>query len=317
MSEREWHKGTPASCSALILGEVFADGRPPVTISLRLGQRAYEGYQIAAYLEGLLLIRHDPTYVDWSPLFGALYAGLVASGARRVVEIGPTLFATIDKLEKLQRLTSGPPVDDVEYVGVEPSALFRQLADALHPNARIVWADTVTDDAPSVSRCYQATSYAFDSTDDLVVHCARSAFGLHGLWTSADGTTRHVSVMGKRVTLFSVPAFTSAMQSRGYRVDFIQKSRSVHLNDFEYLETWVVFRHFTAEQETRFQTELARVKAVTRDSAVLFATYEDAPLLERADPATTGRVDGSETFDFTSPHTLARLAEWQASLRDA
>lgn len=315
MSERDWHKGTPDSCSVLILGEVFTDNRPPITISMQLGQRAYEGYQIHAYLEGLLLCRNHPTYVDWSPLFCALYAGLTASGARRVVEIGSTLFGTIDKLEKLQRLTNGAAVHDLEYIGVEPSTIFRDLATALHPHARIVYVDTITDDVTSVSRCYQATSYAFDTTDELIDHCARSVFGVHGIWTSADGTTQHVTVMGKRVTLFGVPAFTAGMRAKGYTVEFIQKSHSIHLDDFEYFETWVVYRRFDAAEEERFQTLLRQLKQVTGDTAALWPSYDSAPRIERVDPAING-LAGARQFDFTTAQALARLHEWTRSISD-
>lgn len=319
MTERDWYKGPPASATCLVFGEVFTD-RPPNTAVILFGQEAYETYQTKAYLDGLLQIRHDPTYVDWSPLFSALYAGIVATGATEVVELGSTLFATIDKLDKLQRLSGGPSVAHLEFLGIEPSELFRQLAEALHPTARlrhVLDVSLATLPPRSVSRCYQASSYAFDATTDLVAYCAGSVFGSHGIWFSTDGTTRVVSGIGKPLTLFSLPEFLAGMATRGYRVEFVQRSRSRYADEFEFDETWLVYHRFTGDEDRSFRQWLAVFQGAGGNDGGLHRTFEEAPHRERAASGFSGLADDSRILDFTSPRALDKLAAWRRSVADA
>lgn len=319
MSDRTWYQGVPSSATVLILGEVFEE-RPPITVAIQFGQEAYETYQTKVYVESLLMTRHHPTYVDWSPLFCSLYAGIIATGARQVVELGSTLFATIDKLNKLQRLSNGPSVSNLEFIGVEPSNLFCRLTEALHSTSNIRHVGDVTQlpavDERSVNRCYQATSYALNATEELVDYCARSMFGCHGIWFSHDGSNRTVCAMGKPLTLFSLPRFLAGMTSRGYLVEFIQKSHSSYANEFEFFETWLVYHRLNGDETRVFRHWLSKLRTIVNDGAELNPSFEVAPLRERADSGFSALEDTSRRLDFTSDHALRRLADWRRSLEN-
>lgn len=315
MTERDWYNGVPHAGTVLILGEVFPD-RPPNTVSLLFGQTADETYQTKAYLDGLLTIRKHATYVDWSPLFCALSAGMVAARATCVLEIGSTLFATIDKLEKLDRLAHSPSVDGCVFIGIEPSAFFCDLAEVLHPTQRLQHFQDLSEVPPIdarhvVTRCYQASSYAFASTEEFVAYCARGLFGSHGVWCSVDGTTRIVSAMGKRLTLFGMPEYCARMNALGYRVRFVQRSRTSYAGAFEFVEAWLVYDRFDSEEEQTFQDELHRLKTVTGDEARLWESFEAAPHVDRPDAAFSGLVPDSRILDFTSPEALTRFGAWR------
>jgi hypothetical protein len=314
MTERDWYKGTPESTTVLAFGEVFAD-RPPITTALLVGREAYETYQTKAYLDGLLRTRSHPTYVDWSPLFSACYAGILVTGAEHVIEIGSTLFATIDKLDKLQRL-SGAPHLNCAFVGIEPSDLFRQLAEALHSGRPVTHHTDLSQivvPPRSVSRCYQSTSYAFETTADLIDHCAQFQFGSHGVWCSVDGQTRTASVLGKRLTLFSLPEFVSGMTTRGFRVEFVSACRSCYDEQFEFEEVWLLYHRFTAAEHRMFRSWLDVFQQVTGDNSSLFASVDQVPRYERAASGFSG-LDESRILDFTTPQAVRRLAEWKQSL---
>jgi hypothetical protein len=313
MSEREWYKGTPSSTTALVFGEVF-DSRPPNTTTIMLGQRAYEAYSLHPYMEQLLHTRHDATYVDWTPLFSAVYAGLLATNARRVLEVGSTLFATIDKLEKLARLTGAPPLGDVEFVGVEPSSLFCQVAHALHPASRIVHVDRIADvpPGPSVGRSYQATSYAFGTTDELVDACARSAIGVHGIWFTETGETVQARVLGKRLVLFSLPGFLAGMAARGYRVQFIAASQG-HRVGLRFHETWLVCHRLAEHESAAFGHWLDLLSAETGETATLFDDWASVPV-QHQDPPPAQIDDASRLFDFTTGQAVSSLKDWQRTV---
>lgn len=317
MGERDWYGGVPASTTVLILGEVFKD-RPPATVALQFGQAAYEGYQAKAYLDGLLLIRHHETYVDWSPLFSSLYAGIVATGARLVVELGSTLFATIDKLEKVRTLLRAPVIEHLSFVGIEPSTFFCQLAEALHPTTPLRHVPDLSQlppqDGRSVNRCYQASSYAFATTAAYVEYCTQSDFGCHGVWFSHDGATHRVAAMGKPLTLFSVTEFVERLHAAGYTVEFIQRSHSAYATDFEFFETWLVYHKLTPPEQRSFSTQLDECRRVTGDTATLHPSFDAAPLTPRADSATQGLAGDSRILDFTSADALQKLEAWWRSL---
>lgn len=316
MNDHTWYKGVPASSTVLVLGEVFSD-KAPTTVALQFGQEAYETYQTRVYLEALLMTRHHPTYVDWSPLFVAVYAGILASGAEHVLELGSTLFATADKLDKIRRLSHGPELGAVRYLGVEPSLLFRQIAEALHPAVVIQHVDDVglvpAFSGRSVSRCYQSSSYAFGTTTAFVDFCALSYFGSHGIWFSRDGVQRVVSILGKPLTLFSLPEFLAGMQARGFTVEFVQKSPSAYAGEVEFFETWLVYHRFTASELATFHRWLDVFKTATADDAGLHPTFEGAPTGERADTSIPGM--GERILDFTNSHNLEKYARWRASLQ--
>lgn len=308
MTELDWYNKKPDSCTVLIFGEAFKN-RPPVTNNILFGQKAYEAFQVYAYLDALLITRNHPSYVDWSPLFCALYAGLIATEAKQVVELGSTLFATIDKLQKLEKLSNGP-VLDLEYIGVEPSQFFCQAAEALHPASRIKHVAALPDATIgySVNRCYQATSYAFESTTELVAYCASAAFGSQGLWCSVDGTTMNVSILGKRLTLFSIPEFEKGMRERGFKIEFIANNKATRLNDFEYYELWLIYHKLSLDQEKVFREWLTKLAAITGENAALYSDFASVPVGIRKDAGFEG-IDPSGIFNFTSPEAVKRFNE--------
>lgn len=316
MTELDWYKNSTESYTALVFGEVFKN-RPPVTNNILFGQKAYEAFQVYVYLDALLITRNDPSYVDWSPLFCALYAGLIATEAKQVVELGSTLFATIDKLNKLAKLANGP-ILDLEFIGVEPSRFFCETAEALHPTSRIKHVSTLSD-APigySVNRCYQATSYAFKSTTELVDYCATATFGSQGLWCSVDGTTKNVSILGKSLTLFSVPEFVDSMRERGFTVEFIANDRATRLKDFEYYELWLIYHKMSLEQEKVFREWLAKLAAITGENAKLYQDFASVPVGVRKDAGFEG-IDPSGIFNFTSPEAVRRFGELVGPLKES
>lgn len=307
MNEKEWFKCIPESATTLIFGEVF-ENRGPITTQVLFGQRAYEAFQVFVYLEQLLEVRNRPSYICWTPSFHMLYCGAVAVSAKRVVEIGSTLFATVDKLKKLDRKFL-PKLRNIEYVGIEVSDFFCQVAMALHPNDRISHFRSINDvpGGNSVSRNYQSSSYAFETTENMVEAMTKSEFGLHGIWFSTSDETEIRYVLGKRLTLFSIRDTVRLLIERGYKVKWVSRDLADRLGEYKYWEAWLIYYKFSPRQDHRFWKEMQRFPKTKS-----YDHFEEIPIGKRIDMAFSENVN--ETFNFTSPEIIKRLADWRGEL---
>lgn len=72
-------KKNPMS-TILLFGDVTPAGEPRSALA-HYGAEAYDNYMLAPYMRELLKVRHDQTYICWSPAFAHLYAAAVAFGA--------------------------------------------------------------------------------------------------------------------------------------------------------------------------------------------------------------------------------------------
>jgi hypothetical protein len=258
--EQDWYKGVPDSYTALLFGEV-AEGHLPQMTRLHLGQEAYEAYQTYIYMKELLQIRRTDL-VCWTPGFGFLYSALAAMQKRGSVdleEIGPTLFATIDKLEKCRTILSDAhDLKSVRFIGVEVSNLFVQIAEELHQGYQLLnfqrAADLPHPGAFTLGRSYQATSYAFDSTTDFAGWLDRCRFSLNGAWFSADDEMI-LPCMGKQTTLFGIDRLKSILSERGQHLALISSDRYT-LGKTPFYSVWFI-AHRLQQDEYKELIELA------------------------------------------------------------
>jgi hypothetical protein len=256
-NEQDWYKGAPDSYTALLFGEV-AEGRLPQMTRLHLGQEAYEAYQTYIYMKELLQIRRTD-FLCWTPGFGFLYSALAAirkRGAVEVEEIGPTLFATIDKLEKCRTILSDShDLKSIRFIGVEVSNLFVQIAKELHQGYQLLnyprAADLPHPDAFTLGRSYQATSYAFDSTPDFAGWLDRCCFSLNGAWFSADDDEMILPCMGKQTTFFGADRLNSILSKRGHHLSLISSDRYT-LGKFPFYSVWFLVHRFQPNEYEEF-----------------------------------------------------------------
>lgn len=223
-----------ASSSALIFGEV-TDGKPPKHVLVTFGQEAYETFQLHRYMTLLLRIREEGVHNYLCPGFGLIWAGLevlygkaaAVSGEKCetacVEEMGSTLFDTIDRLDQLSICLGGTfDFKQVRFLGIEPCSLFARTAEALHPSNNIVhvqnWNELPSPAPYTLSRSYQATSYAFACVDELCDWIARSALSVHGIWFSLSGEDETITVFGKRLVFFSLDRLCEDLSERGFQV---------------------------------------------------------------------------------------------------
>lgn len=235
-SQSEWSTGLQKqteNCCALIFGEV-SEGQLPRHVLVDFGEKAYEIYLLHPYLTLLLKIRDEGIHNYLCPGFGLLWAGLESLfGTHAAVgredftpcfeEMGSTLFDSIDRLEKLnEHLKGNFSFNEISFIGIEPNSLFARLAELLHESNKIshvkYWSELGPAAAFTVSRSYQATSYAFSSVLELCEWVSRSILSVHGIWFSTSGEDTIVPVFGKQLVLFSLKSFLSTMKSNGFEV---------------------------------------------------------------------------------------------------
>ena len=122
---------------ALIFGEVGM-GSAAACRDIWFGTEAYERYQLPNYMQEIIRIKTEPGYICAWGNFEYLYYALELLGSNAFVEVGSTLFASIDKLQKCRRLAGhNDEFGQVHFYGVEPSALLRQTAEILHTDAQL------------------------------------------------------------------------------------------------------------------------------------------------------------------------------------
>jgi hypothetical protein len=215
------------------------DNDVPREALVHFGNEAYENYMAAGYARELMRVRHDANYVCWAPNLEYLHVAIRTLGKVQFEEFGSTLFSTIDKFEKLDRRHGGGAT--ISYVGIEVSQLLIDIAVGLHPTAELQhfrrWQDAPTPEV-IVSRSYQATSYGFRTTAELVEWVARAEVGLHGIWFSLNGE-RDIEMMGNRVTLFDPARFGDMAAAAGFTATVFMANVYSH-GDERFGAAWVL-----------------------------------------------------------------------------
>lgn len=333
-SDLKWYGGgkeQPTSHTALILADI-APGQHPNGVIALFGREAYEAYQLQAYMREIVDLRKRD-YEPRSPGFGVTTAAIAAlahlgGGEVGVEELGSTLFATVDKLRLLERdLFSGgavPSALPMSFVGVEPSDLLAETAIALHPTEKILHvADSrdlppATD--PTVGRSYQATSYAFTTTEDLARWIGRSRFSTHGIWVSETGRDQTITRMGKRMTLFAYQELVERLAAQGLRAHH-HRSERLRLGEDAFCCTWIVVERLSPEERDAFH-RIVREHPTLNDASIESGAERGViPDVGRqglaffTDPDDVAAARDRTTFDFSSRSLdaafdahLARLA---------
>lgn len=244
MDEKKWRKSTKHGHAILLFGRI-EKGHVPNNIWPHFGSDAYEMYQLAVYIKELINVRTDPNHISLRPGFGIFYSACAelvrTQGSLVVEEIGSTLFVTIDKLEKLGGY-SETLFRKIKYRSVEVVKIFSDGAAALHPGRELAnfveCEDLPCDGVAIASLCYQATSYALDSTDALCKWVMRSAFSSQGVWFSNGDDDQSVELLGKSVTLFSWPRFRESLLKAGLRIVILENQNKI-CEGHEFSEVWL------------------------------------------------------------------------------
>ena len=224
----------------LIWGDVFPGGGRPQVRRTLAGADAHEGMYTWVYLSELMAVRDllaaempaGPTPIDRFEALRAIVPDpqhqiseelpgvflpitemLVRAGGGEFVEIGSTMFASIEKVELCGKLL-GVDLPPIIYSGIEYSPFFRRAALSLHPGADIKlvvepeeWGRS-RDLAVHVSRF--VGSYAFRSTERFASELARcdafhiiDAFDLEREFHSWD--------LGLPITFFDIQTLAKAL----------------------------------------------------------------------------------------------------------
>ncbi len=145
--------------SFLFFGTMGDDGRI-VNSLCKFGPLAYEYFQLANYMEELLRVRRDPSYLCWTPGIRQLYRACLHLPQVRFEEFGSTLFSTIDKFAKISK-TTDDDISHIHWAGIEVAPLLISVATELHPNIKLNhygrWQDIPDNSDIVVSRCYQSS----------------------------------------------------------------------------------------------------------------------------------------------------------------
>jgi len=275
-------------------------------------------------------------YFCWAPGFGLPTAGMVSSrnswslsSAKIVVEeIGSTLFATIDKLEKSCRSSGlSIPARSICYRGVEVSDLFARVSQLLHPQAQMTlfsdWKQLPpTERATTFARSYQATSYAFDDTPELAAWMTRASSGLHGVWLSLGNKDEEIKAHGKKALFFSIEQLCPLLNSAGFAVFPVSTERFVFAEK-EFISAFVFVTDMNAAQLRRF-FELCDKNADFGVAGLRGAERKDAAGWIKNAPAFRGTHAGFLThdkrqterpFDFTSEIVDRAFSAYLARLK--
>lgn len=224
----------------LVWGDVFPGGGRPQVRRVLAGSDAHEAMYTWVYLSELLAVRDliaadvpggetamerfealrarvpDPQNQISEELAGVFLPVtemLIEAGGGEFVEIGSTMFASIEKVKLCSRLL-GRPLPDILYCGIEYSPFLRGAARSLHPDDNLAmvaepneWRRT-KDLAVHVSRF--VGSYAFRSTERFAQELARcdafhviDVFDLHQEFHSWD--------LGLPITFFDVKKLAASL----------------------------------------------------------------------------------------------------------
>jgi len=334
------------SHAAMIFAEIHEDRRPSFWKPF-FGKRAYEAYQTYVYLEQLLGIQNDPGCTYWSPADIYLYAALRLFGtdqACEFVEIGSTLYAIIDILEKANmREGDSFSFDKTSFIGVEASEFFMDLAELLHPNHSLKhfydYKDIPLSDKVRIGRSYQATSYAFESTRELLDWTISNRFSALGTWFSLNFSTERKIALGKQLMLFDLNEYCAGLKASGFKFCPINCIKVTHGSDLTFYEIWYV-THNLNEQEIAQYNKIVQEsklfpnspnidlsKSVTVEELLNNTQISERktdyidirPELERGmfDVDKSGQIDGlnlsPDSFNFQCPETEQYFLDYLSS----
>lgn len=319
LTDLDWYQDNPSSYTVFVFGEIFSDKRPLLQ-NLLLGKSAYEAYSLYWYLKEVTNIRGSDNLSssEWAGRFFALYAALnLFQGERcEFAEMGSTLFASIDKINAIHHAVQHKieNLQNVEFVGVEKSDFFADVAEVLHPNVKITHFDNWTGvHAPVGNRVgvsYQAASYAFDSTDDLVSWLTQFRFSIDCIFFSTQKITEHVTALGKRYTLFNLDEFLEKMKDRKYTVSHIS-TQKVQYPYYSYYAIWFVTHNLSEEETGRFEKYIEQSQPVGMNFSInLNGGFESFT------PDVKPFVHQAQHFD-SDQETLGMVSNsWVASLKN-
>ncbi len=253
----DWYQCVPDSYTTLLFGEVALNKKPALK-DIFFGKEAYEAYAVYAYLKQLIQIKSSGCDTEANKYFIPLYWAIKTLQKEEkctLVELGSTLFSSIDRLMAADQLVGGNlKFKDVDFIGVELSDFFANVADMLHSDSRInishyskIEEIPITALNNCVTLSYQASSYMFSRTKDLVEFLSKSKFGVNHIWFSTSNKTETVSAFGKRLTLFSLEEFISGLRGLNNSVVFIDAQEWRH-PDFTYYATWCIDHKLSTDQ---------------------------------------------------------------------
>lgn len=228
MNTKKSEKNEGSAC--LIFGNITDSF--PVCREVYFGEDAYSRKQLASYMEELLEIRKNG-FKDESGQFKRLVSLADTISADTLYEIGTSLFSTIDKY----RTCGGK---DIHFLGVEPSYLLRETSKLIYPEAILYnyHNEVPMPTLKTIGRSYQATSYAFKSTEELVQWISPMGASQDGIWFSLDDTERQYEIFSHQLTLFSFKEFISNIKSGGFSVEVYSAQRVSHIG-FEFAEIFL------------------------------------------------------------------------------
>jgi hypothetical protein len=289
------------------------------------GDDAYEIVTVAGYMRELFMVRKTDN-LGSLPGFRHLYPvmSFLTRDNRtiRFEEVGSTLFSTIDKIRKCERLLGPLGFETIAFKGVEVFDLLIDAATALHPGEDLQhfrrFQDIPENPAMAVGYSYGSTSYAFGSTEEFVTWLARLRFSVHGGWFSTTGMEHRTNVLSNQATLFDFDRLVTILHARGYRVHHLS-SQSYKLTNENYILTWFMTENFAesdrpalAEHVKRFDQFLTEkvdlmqplVPGVSRGACPYAGPHSNAIFSEH--PAGPEARHPS-TFDFSSPDMERRF----------
>jgi hypothetical protein len=248
-------------------------GQAPKMFVPTWGADAYERYEIPRYLDELKRIQQTD-YVCWTPGFEylAIAVELLRPSSHVVFEeLGSTLFASIDKLEKLKR-RFGLAVDltAIDFVGIEIMPMMTWLAERLHHGYRVEHFPSLPERRPAagraiVSRCYQASSYALRTADELAHWIASSRFSVQGVFFARGNGDWTTTLLGNTVTLFDLDAFCRAMDSRGVTLLPLTRGRLDYGDALSCDEIFFIAHNLSAPELSTYNDLCARAGVAPLD----------------------------------------------------
>jgi hypothetical protein len=235
--------------------------RSPIFYGPMFGSDAYCGWQTLGYLQQLQNIKKVDTPICWTPNFELFLPALQVIqegyGAVSFEEMGSTLFASIDKLEKAKtRYNFAINLHDIDFIGIEVMDQMVFLAEQLHQKYKISHHKNVLELSSSgtnrVKRSYQATSYAFNTTEDFAKWTIDSKFSLQGAYCSLSDKTETVTVMGNSMRLFSISDFYKMVQDSGHTIILLDVETRSYSKIFDCYQIFFVTHCFESNELDRF-----------------------------------------------------------------
>ncbi|MBM3513183.1 MAG: hypothetical protein FJX59_05645 [Alphaproteobacteria bacterium] len=236
-----WYQLQGDSRTILLFGE-GVPGQIRHTERVLYDAEAYEAAQGYQYLKELIHLRGDTKKRLWVE-FLCIADLLSQLKSAEFCELGSTMFASIEKIAVAEAMCSfGLKIDLVEFVGIEPSEYFRQVAAlaARYPIRQYETFEAVPSPRhPRVVYSHFVGNYAFASAEEYVAWLRPSEAIIVAESFSIDGGDVETSVLGKRSTLFDHTTFMSALFAAGFRLSPYQY-RKVDLRGIPAIQVFVM-----------------------------------------------------------------------------